>query len=768
MKQVDILDCTLRDGGYINGWKFSNKNQMSVVKSLLDANIEIVEVGYIDDKKGKDVNSTLFSSIASIDEMLSGLNCKHSSRFVVMLNLGDYDFNSLPNAIDSQVSGIRLAFHKEFICQAYEAAKIISAKGYNLFIQPMVTVSYDDIEMLELVKLFNKLPIHAFYIVDSFGSMTREQFKRIFFLVDNNLAVNTKLGYHGHNNMQLAYSHAMDMVEMVSNRNIIIDACVYGMGRGAGNLNTEIFIDYLNKSYAAAYKINPLLDIIDNYLEQIYSKNHWGFSIVHYLSALYDTHPNYASYLLNKKTLPIIEIERLLNSIEKSKKYTYKKEYILQLYKDFQNTYHRQTAFPQTLLEDKTPLILASGSSISEHLRRVKKLILKDDIIAITLNHVPDFEVDFYFFSNQKRYLKFIDVIEANKLIVSSNIELHTKHVDSYSIDYNECSIRSENVTSLMLHFLQTNKIKRVLIAGLDGFMSSNDNYYYDEVDYTACQQELISRDKEISDFISYYSTKLMIRFVTPTKFEKEIPLRVLGIIPARYKSSRFMGKPLAKIKGIEMIKRTYLQASLSDQLDELIVATDDIRIESFCTKEKIPVLMTSDKCVTGTDRLAEVAQTLDYDLYINVQGDEPVIDPITITQLVEEFRKYGDKYMAYNLYKEINNKDEENCETIIKVVVNENEELINMSRAAIPFSKNGDIVSKNKQVCVYGFTKNALEIFSSHNKTLNEQHEDIEILRFVDLGYKVKMIHTNTESIAVDVPADIEKVEQYLKKNKL
>lgn len=763
MKQVSLLDCTLRDGGYITNWQFSDKHQLSVIQSLIDANIEIVEVGYLNQAKGLDADSTLFPSMKSIDATLGELKSERSSRFVVMINLGDYDVNLLPDATETNVSGIRLAFHKKQIPEAYEEAKIICAKGYELYVQPMVSVGYEDSEMLRLVELFDKLPIYAFYIVDSFGSMTREQFKRLFFLIDNNLREGIVLGYHGHNNMQLAYSHAMDMVEMVSHRNIAIDASVYGMGRGAGNLNTEVFIDFLNKSYGASYKINPLLEIIDNYLESIYSKNCWGFSMGHYLSALYDAHPNYGSYLLNKKTLPVIAIESLLSNIENSEKHTFNEQHILELYIEFQRRYQQQSPFPGNLLEGKTPLLIASGSSLSLHLDRVKRLSLNDDIITIALNHTPDINVDYYFFSNQKRYLEFIKEIDPGKLIVGSNIELHTKHKDVYSINYNECSSISENVTSLMLHYFQGIRAKKVLIAGLDGFTSADENYYYEEADQPYDKQELINRDDEISRFVTYYSNKLRIRFITPSIFEQNLPLKILGVIPARYKSSRFEGKPLVKINGVEMIKRTYERAKLSDQLDELIVATDDQRIESFCESEGIPVMMTSESCMTGTDRLAEIAEKLDYDFYINIQGDEPVIDPDTISQVVREYRKYGDKYIAYNLYKDIVEEAEKNSSTIIKIVINQRGELINMSRAAIPFSKDGEIVPMKKQVCVYGFTSEALKLFSSHNKTLNERFEDIEILRFIDLGYKVKMVHTNSDSIAVDVPDDVKKVEAHL-----
>jgi 3-deoxy-manno-octulosonate cytidylyltransferase (CMP-KDO synthetase) len=242
--------------------------------------------------------------------------------------------------------------------------------------------------------------------------------------------------------------------------------------------------------------------------------------------------------------------------------------------------------------------------------------------------------------------------------------------------------------------------------------------------------------------------------------------VRVLCIIPARYRSTRFPGKPLIKINGIPMIKRTYDQAAKSTAVTSLVVATEDKRIFDYCISEKMNVVMTSDNCLTGTDRLAEVVQKQKYngyDLYINVQGDEPVIDPLVIDQIINEYKQYGDKYIAYNLYKVINDQNEINSDTIVKVIINENDELMYMSRLPVPYSKSGLPSIYKMQVPVYGYTSKALDVFSQYSKTINEKFEDVELLRFVDMGYKLKMAATKATSIAVDIPTDVLKVEAFL-----
>ena len=142
--------------------------------------------------------------------------------------------------------------------------------------------------------------------------------------------------------------------------------------------------------------------------------------------------------------------------------------------------------------------------------------------------------------------------------------------------------------------------------------------------------------------------------------------------------------------------------------------------------------------------------------------------DPKSIEEIINEYLKYEEEFIAYNLYKMITDISEVNTDTIIKVITNEKDELMYMSRLGVPFNKSNFEVKYKKQICVYGFTKQALDVFSSRTKTLNEQYEDIEILRFVDMGYKVKMKETTVDSIAVDVPSDVKKVENFLEKKGL
>lgn len=768
MKKIKLLDCTLRDGGYINGWNFSNKHILKILDSLYNSKIDIIELGYLNYQDGKNNDSTLFDEIDSVDRIIRKLELNDIEK-VIMINFGDYDVVKLPLQNQSKIDGIRLAFHKKDLEKALESGRKLIELGYKLYFQPMVTKNYSDLEFLSLIIKVNKLNPFSFYIVDSFGSMTLDEFHRYLILADANLDKDITLGYHSHNNMQLAFSNAVSMCSMNLRRDIIIDASIYGIGRGAGNLNTELIADFVNKSYSTHYDTLPLLEVIDEFLNSLMKEKPWGFTPAQFLSATYNCHPNYATYLINKNTNYIVGIKKILEKLPDDKKSSFDYQLIEQLYID--SILEEKTVIQGkfNIPKNKRVVLLASGKSILNYKELIEQII-KQDCIVIALNHIPDFKCDYYFFTNQKRYDEFEYYLNASQVVITNNIKMKTKVLavlDFRKLVFTDTKL-VVNVAVVCLNYLCNVGFKEVYIAGLDGYKENSDNYNYLETSYISDSNALLEQNNILSQALDYLKKKIELNFLTPTILIKKDQLKVVGIIPARYKSTRFEGKPLCLINNVPMIKRTYLQAKKSQLLDELIVATESVTIKEYCMREKIPVIMTSQACLTGTDRIAEVARSINADLYVNIQGDEPVIDPKSIDEIVSEYKIHTDKYIAYNLYKYINEKDEISTDTIIKVITNEKDELMYMSRLGIPFNKLNNEAKYKKQVCVYGFTKKALDIFSSRAKTQNEQYEDIEILRFVDMGYTVKMKETKVDSIAVDIPSDVQKVERFLEQKGL
>jgi 3-deoxy-manno-octulosonate cytidylyltransferase (CMP-KDO synthetase) len=242
--------------------------------------------------------------------------------------------------------------------------------------------------------------------------------------------------------------------------------------------------------------------------------------------------------------------------------------------------------------------------------------------------------------------------------------------------------------------------------------------------------------------------------------------MKIITVIPARFKSSRFPGKPLAKIAGISMIERVYNNCKLGFD-GEIIVATDDSRIINHCNQKNISVILTSENCLTGTDRVAEVSKTLDADVYINIQGDEPLFNPDDIKLFIQSIKSMNNKYNIYAGYTTITDSNNYYSNQIPKMLVSQKNELIYTSRSPIPANKEGSFVKSYRQVCIYGYTKKALLNYSANKKTPIEKIEDLELLRFIELEYKIKMIMLSGSSVSVDNPEDILKVENKLKNEK-
>ncbi len=238
--------------------------------------------------------------------------------------------------------------------------------------------------------------------------------------------------------------------------------------------------------------------------------------------------------------------------------------------------------------------------------------------------------------------------------------------------------------------------------------------------------------------------------------------MKIIGVIPARYKSSRFPGKPLANICGRPMIWWVYQQCRKVENFDAVYVATDDQKIFDTCTELGVEVIMTSDSHNTGTDRVGEVARRIPADLIVNIQGDEPLLEPHTIKAAIEPFYTNPDLEIT-NLMTKIKDPVDVVNFTIPKVITNKDGIGIYLTRATAPYPKGGINFAYYKQVCVYCFKPDALKFYCDYGlkygKAKIEAVEDIEILRFIENGYRVQYIEVDSETVAVDTPSDLEKV---------
>ncbi|MGN0180994.1 MAG: D-ribitol-5-phosphate cytidylyltransferase [Candidatus Ornithomonoglobus sp.] len=338
-RDTKLLDCTLRDGGIVVGFNFGSERMQKIKETLEASGVEYIECGYINEKNGSSEGRTCFDNEQSIKHSLLSSGKKPGVTYVAMIDYGTFDLNNLRPADETGIDGIRYAFHKENRKEAVENAKVIIEKGYQLYIQPMVSVRYSDEEFRELISYCNnELPeAEAFYIVDSFGQMDNMALLHKLEIADRYVSDKMKIGFHAHNNRQMAFSNACAMVSFPTKHELMLDSSIMGMGRGAGNLCTELIMPVLiaeGKSYSTV----EIYDEITSYFSETVKTNPWGYCLDYYLSSLYGCTPSYISIFVKDKRVTTDILVDLLKNMPEEKKAacdkSFAKEYLENYFKE--------------------------------------------------------------------------------------------------------------------------------------------------------------------------------------------------------------------------------------------------------------------------------------------------------------------------------------------------------------------------------------------------------------------------------------------------
>ena len=336
MNKLQILDVTLRDGGCVNNFNFGSYYMDNILNALEDSLVEYIELGYIDEINGSYEGRTQY-----IDEKCIYQNFlkskKSNVKYLAMIDYGKYDINKLEPKNNFGIDGIRLCFHKKDRYSAIDCINKIIELGYECFVQPMLTLRYTEDELIEFINIINQkaCKCSGVYIVDSFGEMRTNELLKILNIFNKNLNPDIRIGFHSHNNLQLSYSNAIEFINFSTDRNLIVDSSIMGMGKGAGNLNTELLIDHLNSTKDCHYQTKPLLDVIDKIIKPLHNEYKWGYSIEYYLSSINHCSPSYASYFYNKHMLSIDKINELLTLIKEDKKISFDKKYAEEIYRKY-------------------------------------------------------------------------------------------------------------------------------------------------------------------------------------------------------------------------------------------------------------------------------------------------------------------------------------------------------------------------------------------------------------------------------------------------
>jgi len=528
---VKILDCTLRDGGYINQWHFGEKRIKNIVKGLISAEIDIVEVGFLSGD-AYDKEHALYPDDSYVDNVIDIEKGKTKIAAMIALENKEVDPDILRDASQSALDIVRLTFHgtKEEISKAIYVARALMDKGYEVCIQPVGTTGYTDGALLDLIGQINILKPYAFYIVDTLGEMYKHDILRMLHLIDHNLEGSVAVGFHSHNNMQLSLANAQEFVEFPTKRNIILDSSVFGMGRGAGNLYTEAITEYLNNISGAQYDILPMLQIIDEQLMPIYSETPWGSSAAYFLSAIKRCHPNYASYLLSKQSLRVSDIGVLLDSVPPEERMLYNAGLIEKMYSEYQETSVDDGGAVDALrseLAGRDVMVIAPGKSIEANWDSVAAAAKEGSALTISINFVPagaNADIDMVFVSNRKRFSVF-EHIPQDKMIFTSNVVERPQGAKTVNyIDLVNSSPQvSDNAGLMLLRLLIRLGAKKVFLAGFDGFSYQHSDNYYSRnmIGANETDREMVdAKNAGMADQLSKMKREIEIEFITKSQYE--------------------------------------------------------------------------------------------------------------------------------------------------------------------------------------------------------------------------------------------------------
>lgn len=339
-RRIQILDCTLRDGGLgledakkngISSVQFSEEDVKEIADKLTESNIDIIELGAIELSEDDKRPFAIYQDIESVSKMMPTKK-KDNQMYAALYRGPDTPIEDIPEWNEAMCQVVRVIIRYSELQKSLDFCAALSQKGYKVFVQPMLTMRYSEEEIQLLINESNRMGAYALYFVDSYGYMQSADIKRFFEVFDRGLDEQIRIGFHAHNNMNLAFSNVLEMLSIPSKRKIIIDSCLLGMGQGAGNLQTELFIGYLNKEEWSPYNYGAVLDACE-IVERYTTKGAWGYSVARLLPAIYNTAYKYAISLREHYNLKYSEMDYIFKNIPEELRQRYTEENTKQLLK---------------------------------------------------------------------------------------------------------------------------------------------------------------------------------------------------------------------------------------------------------------------------------------------------------------------------------------------------------------------------------------------------------------------------------------------------
>lgn len=533
MKNIRLLDCTLRDGGYNNDWNFGHNTLVNVFNRVVSAGIDCIEIGFLDERRDFDINRSIMPDTDSIEKIYGGLK-KGNTMVVAMIDYGTCGIENIRPCSESFIDGIRVIFKMHLMHEALDFCRQLKSLGYKVFTQAVSFTTYSDEKIKELVSLVNEVKPYAVSVVDTYGLMFRSDLFHYYEMVDKYLDPDIAFGYHAHNNFQLAFSNCIELANLHAGkpRTLLLDGSIYGMGKGCGNAPLELLAMYMNGRFDSMYDLSQILEAIDVNVSELYRQYHWGYSLKGFVAASNDCHPNYVSYLLDKKTLSLKSIDEILKMIVEEKRLLYDKGYIERLYQEYQkNTWDDTKSYMDLAseLSNNNILILGPGVTIIEEKEVIDAFIKRYSPLIISINYLPEYwKSDFLFITNSKRYVQQSAAInklgDTIKIMATSNVTKAEGQFD-YIMDYESLidpkAVFADNSFIMLLKILEKVGVKQVAVAGFDGYSSNREsNYYISKMEYDFAKQKGNEINEYVNTFLGNMKDKLSVDFITSTNYK--------------------------------------------------------------------------------------------------------------------------------------------------------------------------------------------------------------------------------------------------------
>jgi 4-hydroxy 2-oxovalerate aldolase len=558
-----ILDCTIRDGGYINNWQFDKKLVREAYRALSKSGVDYIEIGYRASEEYFDkqqYGEWKFCPEALLREATANID---GARLAVMADFGKSRIADFCKSSDSAVELVRVAAGKDTCKQAVKFLEQIKNKGYRVSLNAMDYNNFSAAERAELIAALKGEAIDYIYVVDSYGSLFPYQLEP---LLEPLLRLpRIKVGFHPHNSLQMAFANTLEAIRCGAH---IIDSTIYGMGRAAGNLPTEILIAFLEKEKKQRYNSIPLLNIIDRYFVSLFKENNWGYQLPYMLSGMFQCHPHYAKALVESHEYTIEDIWKAMEYIHAKKTTGFSKKVLDELINDgimrgsenqAKEAYRGKRAPSLYIPVGEPPevpynqryknrdfLILANGPSLKEYQEKINVFIDKYDPVILGANFMGGlFKPDYHAFANKRRFSSYIETVAPeSKLLIGPSISEamireYTEreyerlcYVDAlnpvFDIKNALITTNCRTVAVLLLGVAIVMGAQRVFAAGMDGYIQNKPGegmHFYNEKDEKENREMILEMHRWCQHFLEQIDAYLVARgkegihILTPTNY---------------------------------------------------------------------------------------------------------------------------------------------------------------------------------------------------------------------------------------------------------